>query len=172
MATHRYSYEVEDPEAEIVENDETLAPDRERLASALRSLEAARTRVERDASRVRDETRSKLVADLLPVLDNVDRAIVAAESSGDAAAVVNGVRMVRRQLESVLLGYGLARFDAVGAVFDPALHDATSMIPVADPDQDHRVVDQLEPGYMFGDRLLRAAKVIVGRHLQSSARFP
>ena len=145
--------------------EESVALDRARLATALQNLEAAKARVERDADSVHEETRSKLVAELLPVLDNFDRAIAAAEANGDAPAVVDGVRLVRRQLEHVLLGYGLSRFDAVGAAFDPSVHEATNMIAVADPDQDRRVVDQLEPGYMFGDRLLRAAKVVVGTHV-------
>ena len=143
--------------------------DRERLGSALQELEAAKARVVRDARSVHDETRSKLVAELLPLLDNFDRAIAAAESNGDAPAVIEGVRLLRRQLETVLLGYGLVRFDAVGAAFDPSVHEATNMIAVADQDQDRRVVDQLEPGYMFGDRLLRAAKVVVGRYGVSPA---
>lgn len=104
------------------------------------------------------------MAELLPVLDNLDRAIEVAESSGDAAAVVEGVRLVRRQFESVLAGYGLQRFDAVGTAFDPLVHDATNIIAVDDPTQDRIVVAQLEPGYTFGARLLRPAKVVVGRH--------
>lgn len=155
----------EESEAEVRHVEETPADDRARLASALQNLEDAKARVERDVDRVHEETRSKLVSQLLPVLDNLDRAIAAAESNGDAPAVVDGVRMVQRQLEKVLLGYGLARFDALGAAFDPSVHEATSMIPVADADHDRRVVDQIEPGYMFGDRLLRAAKVIVGKHV-------
>jgi molecular chaperone GrpE len=139
------------------------------LASALNNLEAAKARVERDAGIVHEETRRKLVAELVPVLDNFDRAIAAAESTGDAPAVVEGVRLVRRQLETVLLGYGLARFDAVGAAFDPSVHEATHMVPVTDPAQDRLVLDQTEPGYTFGDRLLRAAKVIVGRYGVSPA---
>ena len=105
------------------------------------------------------------MAELLPVLDNFDRAIAAAESNGDAPAVVDGVRMVRRQLENARSGYGLVRFGAVGAAFDPSVHEATNMMAVADPDQDRLVAGQIEPGYMFGDRLLRAAKVIVGRYV-------
>jgi molecular chaperone GrpE len=154
---------------QIHSDEETIAADRARLARALQDLEAAKSRVERDAASVHEETRSKLVAEILPVLDNFDRAIAAAEAQGDAPAIVDGVRLVQRQLESVLLGYGLARFDAVGAAFDPSVHDASSVIPVADPDQDHLVVDQLEPGYRFGERLLRAAKVVVGRYYEGSS---
>lgn len=144
--------------------------DRERLARAVNELEAAKARIQRDARIVQEETRSKLVSELLPVLDNLDRAIAAAEANRNAAAVVDGVRLVQRQLETVLLGYGLVRFDAVGAVFDPTVHDANSMIVVADASQDRRVVAQLEPGYKFGDRLLRAAKVVVGKHIASAIR--
>ncbi len=138
--------------------------DKRRLAAALHSLESAKERVERDAKLVHEETRMNLVAELLPVLDNFDRAIASAEASGDAPAVIDGVRMVRRQLENVLLGYGLVRFDAVGTAFDPSKHDATTMIAVPDPAQDRCVVEQLQPGYMFGERLLRAARVVVGKH--------
>lgn len=134
--------------------------DERRLAAALQNLESAKARVERDAKLVHEETRRMLIADLLPVLDNLDRAIAAAD--GEAPNVIEGVRMVQRQLESVLVGYGLVRFDAVGDPFDPAMHDATSMIAVTDPEQHRCVVEQLQPGYRFGERLLRAARVVVG----------
>jgi molecular chaperone GrpE len=145
-------------------DEEVIDHDRARLARAVNDLEAAKVRVQRDAAIVREETRSKLVTELLPVLDNFDRAIGAAESNGDAPSVVEGMRLIHRQLERVLEGYGLVRFDAVGAAFDPVVHDATNMIAVADPKQDRVVVAQNEPGYMFGDRLLRAAKVVVGKY--------
>jgi molecular chaperone GrpE len=159
MATNTAPQEVEEREIE-----ETVAHDHARLARALQDLEAAKVRVERDARIVHDETRSKLVSELLPVLDNFDRAIEVAESNGDAPSVVQGMRLVHRQLERVLHGYGLARFDAVGTAFDPLIHEAMNMIVVDDPDQHRVVVAQNEPGYMFGDRLLRAAKVVVGKH--------
>ena len=120
-------------------------------------LEAAKLRVERDAKNLLTETRKQLVGELLPVLDNVDRAIAAGEPNA-----VTGMQLVRRQLESVLRGYGVERIDAVGRTFDPQLHDAIATLPVTDPDQHRRVVDQIEPGYRFGDALLRPAKVVVG----------
>jgi molecular chaperone GrpE len=70
--------------------------------------------------------------------------------------------MVRAQLETVLVHYGVERIDAKGANFDPAVHEAVSAIPVTDPRLAGVVLDQLEPGYRFGSRLLRAARVTVG----------
>ena len=172
METNRHPAETEEREIDVRPiEDEAAAADRSRLAAALNELEAAKARVERDAKIVHDEMRSKLVAELLPVLDNFDRAIAAAESSGDAPAIVDGVRMVHRQLETVLLGYGLVRFDAIGEAFDPAVHEATSVVPVFDPSHDRVVVDQLQAGYHFGGRLLRAARVVVGRSAVAS-RMP
>lgn len=138
-------------------------PDRASMTRALRELEAARARVERDARRVHDETRSKLVAELLPVLDNLDRTIRAATDNRDDQTLVDGVRLVRAQLERVLQGYGIERIDAVGMRFDPSVHDAIHVAPVRDPARHAIVLEQAEPGYRFGDRLLRPAKVVVGR---------
>ena len=70
--------------------------------------------------------------------------------------------MPRAQLERVLVGFGVERVDAIHMRFEPALHEAISAVPVADPAQAGMVIDQLEPGYRFGARLLRAAKVSVG----------
>lgn len=155
-----------DPTAEA-EVDPTLdegASHRAVLSRALRELEAAKARVERDAHLVFDETRERLITELLPVLDNLDRTIHAAQHAGDAPAILDGVQLVRAQFQRVLQGYGLVRFDAVGQRFDPAIHEAISTVPVDDPARDLHVLEQLEPGYRFGDRLLRAAQVVVGRH--------
>jgi molecular chaperone GrpE len=134
--------------------------DRESLGKALRELEAAKARVERDARKAQDEMREKLVVELLPVLDNLDRTIAAAQA---APSVVDGVRLVRRQIVGVLEGFGVRRIEAMHQRFDPAIHEAISVAPVRDPRQDGLIIDQLEPGYAMGDKLLRAARVIVGR---------
>lgn len=136
---------------------------RDRATQALRDLEAAKARVERDARRVEDETRARVVSELLPVLDNLDRTIAAARRSGDAPTVLEGVLLVRRQLDATLARFGVTRIDAMGRPFDPAIHEAVSMMAVRDPRYDRIVIEQLEPGYRAGERLLRPAKVVVGR---------
>ena len=142
---------------------ETPLPDRASLARALGELEAAKARVERDARSVCDETKKKLVEQLLPVMDNLDRTIKAAEDNGDAPAVVEGISLVRNQLEAVLRGYGVERIDAIAVPFDPAIHDAITTLPVLTQDAHNLVVDQIAPGYRFGAGLLRPAKVVVGK---------
>lgn len=138
-------------------------PDRVALARALRELESAKGRVERDAQLAKAEMQRQLVLKILPVLDNLDRTIKAAGESGDAPAVVEGVHLVRSQLEGVLRGYGVERIDAVDQRFDPKIHEAISTSPVVDPAASGVVLEQLEPGYRFGDTLLRPARVVVAK---------
>lgn len=151
-------------EAEIAMNDvEPARADLDSARRALRELEAARARVERDAQRAADELREKLVLELLPVLDNFDRTIRSAEMGGASAATLQGLRLVRSQFASVLAKYGVERIDAKHQRFDPSIHDAISLSPVNHPAGHDIVVDEIEPGYRFGDRLLRPAKVVVGK---------
>jgi molecular chaperone GrpE len=134
--------------------------DAEAVGRALRELDAARARVERDARAVAEDTRRRLVAELLPLVDNLDRIITAGESS----EAVEGVRLVRTQLENILRSYGVERVDVTGARFDPVIHEAVLVQDVGEPDQNDRVLEQLEPCYRLGPTVLRPAKVVVGRH--------
>lgn len=138
------------------------AVERSAALRALRNLEATEARLERNARREAEETRGKLVQELLPVLDNLDRTIRAAHGRSDPA-LLEGVRMVRQQLEGVLRGYGVERIEALGQRFDPAVHEAVGMIAVDDPQRHGAVVHQAEPGYRMSGRLLRPARVSVGK---------
>jgi molecular chaperone GrpE len=143
--------------------DATANVDRHAALRALRNLEATEARLTRNARREIDEARGKLVQELLPVLDNLDRTIRAAYGSRNDPAMLEGVRMVRHQLEAVLRGYGVERIEALDQRFDPNLHEAIGVATVSDPRRHGVVVQQAEPGYRFGDRLLRPAKVSVGK---------
>jgi molecular chaperone GrpE len=137
--------------------------ERQAALRALRNLEATEARLERNARREAEETRGKLVQELLPVLDNLDRTIRAAQTGRSDPALVEGVRMVRQQLEGVLRSYGVERIEALGQRFDPAVHEAIGMIAVDDPQRHGAVVHQVEPGYRMAGRLLRPARVSVGK---------
>jgi molecular chaperone GrpE len=102
-----------------------------------------------------------LVYDLLPVLDNLDRALAAAQQAGDTGALVQGVAMVQSQFLEMLKRHGITRVDAQpGTPFDPNVHQAVMQRPATDMDSG-RIVDVHEPGYMNQDRVLRPAKVTV-----------
>ena len=145
---------------EVFEHDQEQT-DRDSLRRALRDLEAAEARVQRNAERVYADVRQKLVGELLPLVDDLDRSLAAARPGGDPP-LVEAVWMVRAHLERVLEKYGVERVDAKGKKFDPQIHDAIATLPVTDPGKDRIVVDQVQPGYLFEGRVLRPARVVVG----------
>ncbi|MBI5538246.1 MAG: nucleotide exchange factor GrpE [Deltaproteobacteria bacterium] len=149
----------EPSEVRPVEVPPAAQADKVALRNALDELEAARARVERDAQRVKDETRASLIRELLPVLDNLDRTLRAASDA--ESGLVEGVRMIRSQLEEVLVSYGVERIRALGERFDPSLHEAIATTP-APPSQAGHVTTEVEAGYRFAGKVLRAAKVVVG----------
>jgi molecular chaperone GrpE len=102
-----------------------------------------------------------LVLDLLPVLDNLDRTLDAAQKAGDTGPLVQGVAMVQRQFLEMLKRNGITRIDAQpGTPFDPNLHQAVMQKRIADLDAG-LIVDVHEQGYLNQDRVLRPAKVTV-----------
>jgi molecular chaperone GrpE len=101
-----------------------------------------------------------LALDLLPALDNLERAINAAQQAGDKGALAQGVAMVQSQLLDALRRHGVTRIDAQGKPFDPNLHQAVMQQPSkAVPPS--TVVQVLEQGFLIYDRVLRPARVVV-----------
>ena len=159
-----YEREMEEPR-QAERNDEPRLTEREAAARALRNLEAAEARLRRDQQRVLDETKAKLVSELLPVLDNLDRTIKAAAGASDPA-LLQGAKMVRDQLLGVLAGYGVEQLETTDQPFDPNLHEAIGVIPVRDPAWHGMVAGEAERGFLFNGKLLRPAKVYVGKIIQ------
>lgn len=150
----------EEQQADEQQAQEQLTSDREALRRALRDLEAAEARVKRNAERAYEEARASLVPELFDVLDNLDRSIEAARARSDPA-LLEGVQMVRKQLDDILVRFGAERIDATGGRFDPNVQEAVSSVSARDPEQHMTVLEQISPGYRFGNRLLRPAKVVV-----------
>jgi molecular chaperone GrpE len=139
------------------------AVDAEALRRALADLEEAKRRVRRDGERQVELMRAQVLEVLLPVLDNLERSMAAASTTTSVEGVLGGVKLVHAQLLSALAQFGLERRSAVGTRFDPRLHDAIAVIPVSDASQDGVVVAEIEPAYCLGERVIRPAKVQVGR---------
>ena len=102
----------------------------------------------------------KLVLELLPVLDHFELGLADSAKNGAPAAFIDGFQLVCNQLRAALEKAGVQAIDAEGAAFDPHLHEAITQLPSADVPADH-VVAQTRRGYKLGDKLLRAAQVVV-----------
>ena len=130
-----------------------------------------RTRLERVFQQKFEASRSQILGSLLDTLDNLKRAVAAAEKSArrqpDFDALLEGVRATATMFESKMENLGLKSITSIGEVFDPQIHEAVEIAEVPS-EQDNLVIDELQTGYMIGDRLLRPARVRVGRARESS----
>ena len=142
----------------------TMAVERDEYLDHLQRLTAEfdnyRKRVRRDTEELRLRAAEGVVESLLPVMDNMQRALRAAEEH-EEGQLIQGVELVSGQLTSVMASHGLEQVQTeVGAPFDPTLHEAVLTQP-SDEFEEGSIARVLEPGYLLHGRLLRAAKVIV-----------
>jgi molecular chaperone GrpE len=114
----------------------------------------------REMAQDRKYAHGGLAVDLLPALDNLDRATAAAKQSGDKSPLAQGVLLVQSQLLDILRRNGITPIDAVGKPFDPNQHEAVMQQPSASVPPGS-VLQVLEQGFLIHDRVLRPAKVIV-----------
>jgi len=121
-----------------------------------------RKRVERDRQSMIESAAAGLIEDLLPLVDDLERALTAETGTAGAEAYRQGVELIHRQLLETLRKRGVRAIDAVGAQFDPHYHQAV-IHEVAEGHREGEVIEELRRGYMLGDRLLRASMVKVAK---------
>jgi molecular chaperone GrpE len=121
-----------------------------------------RKRARRELEEARRAGREDLVKALLPVFDNLDRALQSSQRSTDVKAMAEGLAMVQRQFVDALGREGIVRVPTVGHPFDPNLHEAIQQVET-DSHPPGTVIAEVQSGYMQGERLLRAAMVVVAR---------
>jgi len=135
----------------------------EQLRKQLQSeTDETRQRLNRAADERAHREKADFIAGLLPVLDNLQRATEAAETGSSPEVIAEGIRQTASSFENALANAGVEPIDAVGQPFDPQLHDAVETVEV-DPEEEGKVVADYARGYKIGDRLLRPARVKVGR---------
>jgi molecular chaperone GrpE len=100
--------------------------------------------------------------EILPVVDDFERGLKAAENATDVAAVSEGVKLVYNKLTHILKLKGIETMDAKGKDFDPETMEAITNIPAPTPDLKGKVVDEVEKGYLLNGKVIRFAKVVVG----------
>lgn len=133
---------------------------RERALRAQAELDNYRKRMQRELEEERKFAQLPLIRDLLPVIDNVERAIEAAEKGGDVSGLLAGFRMVSQQLEETLGRHQCRRIPALNEPFDPNLHQAIAQQPSAEHPP-HTVAAVAQAGYRLHDRVVRPAQVMV-----------
>ena len=149
-----------EPETRVQELEREVAEQKDRMLRAMAEADNVRRRAQRDAEdRVRYANES-LLRELVPVLDNLDRALASARTSKGAESLVAGVELIQRELLRVLERAGVSRYSAVGQPFDPTRHEAIARVVSGDAAPD-TVVSETAPGYLLHGRILRPAMVAV-----------
>ncbi len=152
-----------DPRREPAEGVEQLRREldekHDRYLRALAEVENVKRR-EREREEYLRYANESLIRDLLPVLDNFDRALDAARQRGEAASMIAGIELIQRELLKVLEKFGLERYSALGATFDPARHEAVSRV-ISSTEPENTVVGETARGYLLHGRVLRPALVAV-----------
>jgi molecular chaperone GrpE len=160
--------QIDDGEAAAIEGEldemvKTAAQRDEYLALAQRTqadFENYRKRVARDAITAQERGVAKLAKELLPALDNLDRAIEAAEDGEGGDPFLAGVRLVRSELSAALARLGIEAFASLGEPFDPNLHEAVAQQPVEGA-ASGTVAEVFQNGYRMGETIIRPARVLV-----------
>lgn len=106
---------------------------------------------------------AEVLTDLLPVLDDFERAIKSTDETQDCEAVKEGVNLIYNKFKGILEKKGVKAIESVGQVFDTDFHEAITYIPATSEDLKNKIVDELEKGYLLGDKVIRYSKVIIGQ---------
>ncbi len=140
----------------------------EQLRKQLQSeTDETRQRLNKAADERAQREKIDFIRGLLPVLDNLERATEAAETGGSSEVIAEGIRRTASSFENALAAAGVEPIDAVGQTFDPELHEAVETVAVA-PKDEGKVIAQYTRGYKIGERLLRPARVKVGRYSEKA----
>jgi molecular chaperone GrpE len=159
--------EVEPPppsaEERIAELEGKVKESHDKYLRSMAELDNVRKRARKDSEEARIDAQSRVLREMLPVIDNLERAVAHASQSGDGASgVLEGIQLVLRQFAQALERCNVHPVEARGLPFDPTQHEAVSQIVTADAPAGS-VVEVMQTGYRIGDRLLRPALVVVAK---------
>lgn len=157
---------VEKESSELDEARREAAEHYDKYLRLAADFENFKRRTQRDRADLLNYGNESLIKDILPIVDNLERALEHV-SGGDGAesegGFLEGVKMILEQMKTILAKHGVEPIEAVGSDFDPNYHEAMLRIDGSDEYRDNQVVDEFEKGYVLNGRLLRPSKVSVAK---------
>ncbi|MCP4599513.1 MAG: nucleotide exchange factor GrpE [Proteobacteria bacterium] len=154
--------EVQDPTEQIAELSKKLAATHDRLIRTTAELDNVRKRSRRDIEEATVRGRIEVLRAILPVIDSIDLALSSANPEGTAVGIIEGIEMVRKQFLNATDHFQLKPIESVGHGFDPNFHEAVAQLE-SDKHPAGQIMDEMRKGYLLGERLLRAAMVVVSK---------
>ena len=150
-------------EAQLEAAQQASAEERERAIRAVAEMENLRRRAAQDVEKAHKFALEKFAAELLPVLDNLERAIELADKENDTLKpMIEGVELTLKSMQSGVAKFGLVALDPTNQPFDPNAHQAMSMVPSADV-APNTVIAVMQKGYELNGRVIRPAMVMVSK---------
>jgi len=146
---------LEEMEKRSIEAEKESSEWEEKAKKAKADFENYKKKEDERKERHKEQAREKLAQELISVMDNLERAIMSADED---STLLQGVKMVSDQLYETLEKKGLQRIDAQGEEFDPSIHNA---VETREYEEERKILEQKRPGYMYGEKVLRPAEVVV-----------
>lgn len=159
--------EVNDEKLEMLRAE--LEEQKEKYLRLVAEFDNFRKRSRKEHYELEQTAGRDVIVSLLVVLDDMDRATKQMESSDDLALIKEGIYLVFNKLRSSMQKRGLNLMETTDRTFNPDIHEAITEIPVPDPAMEGKIIDVIEPGYYLNDKLIRCAKVVIGRTTETQA---
>src|SRR5271169_6888689 len=161
--------EADTLDAQLAEKDKEIAELKDKYLRTLADNENSRKRVRQQSEESVRIQREAILRDILPIIDNLERALAAARTGTDAKTIVDGVEMTVRALIDFLRAQGVTPIQSVGQAFDPNRHEAVDHV-ASEAHPANTVVDEFHRGYLIGERVLRPARVSVAKGNETDSR--
>lgn len=153
----------EDVEKKVAELQSQLEKEKKEYLFLMAEFDNFRKRTLKEKSDIIKNAGENVLKGLLPIMDDFERGLKAAENSPEADSVKEGVNLIYNKFKKYLQQNGVKEFDPEDTTFDPDRHEAISAVPVPDEEKKGKILDTVEKGYTINDKVLRHAKVVVGQ---------
>lgn len=155
--------EVDSLESKVEELQAQVEKEKKEYLFLMAEFDNFRKRTLKEKSEIIRNAGENVLKGLLPIMDDFERGIKAAEQSDDSAAMKEGITLIYNKLKKFLAQNGVKEIDPADDTFDTERHEAISVVPVPDESMKGKILNTVEKGYMINDKVLRHAKVVVGQ---------
>ena len=162
QSTENQEVVQEDPEQKIAQLETALEHEKKEYLFLMADFENFRKRTLKEKADLIKNGAESAMRDLLPVVDDLERALDAINKGGDLDSLKEGVDLIYNKFVKYLESQHVTAIDSTGKDFDTDIHDAVTTFPAPDPSMKGKVIDTTIKGYMINDKVLRHAKVVVG----------
>lgn len=153
----------QDAEKKIADLQQQVEKEKKEYLFLMAEFDNFRKRTLKEKSDIIKNAGENVLKGLLPIMDDFERGIKAAENSPEADSVKEGVKLIYNKLQKYLNQNGVKEMDPADDTFDTEKHEAISVVPVPDEEKKGKILDTVEKGYTINDKVLRHAKVVVGQ---------